>query len=154
MFLIDMNNPVIIGFYGFSNTGKTTLITSIIKKLAVKNYKVGSVKQTTHSYSIDSPEKDTWKHAEAGAELVCFQTGIETSFILKKQLSIEKIKQVLACIDCFDIILVEGARDKNIQKIRLDESTPIRENTVLTFDGDVEKIIGIIDKQFSRREKV
>ena len=149
-----MNDSVIIGFYGFSNTGKTTLLTKIIEKLSVKKYKVASIKQTIHSYSIDSPGKDTWKHAEAGSGLVGFQTSIETSFIVKKQLSIEKIIQIVNCIDCFDIILVEGARDKNIKKIRLDETTPLRENTIVTFDGDVNKILSIIEKQLSRSENV
>ena len=148
-----MNDPVILGFYGFSNSAKTRLITSLIKQLTDNDYKVASVKQTTHSYSIDSPEKDTWKHAEAGAGIVTFQTGIETSFMVKEQLSIGKIKQIINCIDYFDVILVEGARDKNIQKIRLDETTPIRENTLFTFNGDVNKIISIIEKQSIRREK-
>ena len=114
-----MNNQVIIGFYGFSNTGKTTLITSIIRHLSVKKYKVASIKQTTHSYSIDSPGKDTWKHARAGSDLVCFQTMVETSFIIKQELSFEKIKEIISCIGDYDVILVEGARDKHIQKIRV-----------------------------------
>lgn len=147
-----MNNPVIIGFYGFSNTGKTTLITNLIKQLTAKDYKVASVKQTTHSYSIDSPEKDTWKHAKAGAGIVCFQTGVETSFMVKEQLSIEKIKQVMMCIDCFEIILVEGARDKHIQKIRLDETTPVRDNTVFTYDGDINKVVSFIEQECKRKE--
>lgn len=148
-----MNNPVIIGFYGFSNTGKTTLITSLIKKLIRGEYKVASIKQTTHSYSIDSPDKDTWKHAEAGARLVCFKTSIETSFIIKEQLPIEKIKQIISCIDCFDVILVEGTKDKNIKKIRLDEKTPIRENTVFTFKGDINKIFSFIERLVNTGEK-
>ncbi|MBS3748458.1 MAG: molybdopterin-guanine dinucleotide biosynthesis protein B [Candidatus Thermoplasmatota archaeon] len=147
-----MNESVIVGFYGFSNAGKTTLITNLITQLTEKNFKVASVKQTNHSYSIDSPGKDTWKHAKAGADLVCFQTEIETSFIVKQQMSIEKIKQIMNCFNCFDIILVEGAKDKDIQKIRLDEETPLRENTLFTFDGDVNKIISIIEKQRNRRE--
>jgi len=141
-----MNNSVIIGFYGLSNTGKTTLVTRLIKKLTEKKYNVASIKQTTHSYSIDSPGKDTWKHARAGSDLVCFQTMVETSFIIKQELSFGKIKEIISCIDDYDVILVEGARDEHIQKIRLDEKTPVRDNTAFTFDGDINKVISFIEK--------
>lgn len=147
-----MNKSVILGFYGLSSTGKTTLVTSIIKKLKEKNYNVASIKQTIHNYSIDSPGKDTWKHAQAGADLVCFQTAVETSFMIKKELSFKKINHFISCIDDYDIILIEGARDEHIQKIRLDKKTPIRDNTVFTFDGDVNKVVSFIEQQTNKKE--
>ena len=35
-----VKSPIYLGFYGFSNTGKTTLITGLIEKLKRKNYVV------------------------------------------------------------------------------------------------------------------
>jgi molybdopterin-guanine dinucleotide biosynthesis adapter protein len=146
-----MTSPLIIGFYGTSNSGKTTLLTTIIRRFTEKNYKVSSIKQTTHPYSIDSPGKDTWKHAEAGAELVCFQTAVETSFIVKKEVDIKKILKIIKSIGNFDIIFIEGARDDQIQKIRLDETTPIRKNTVFTFNGDINKVMLFIEQQLEQK---
>lgn len=145
-----MSDLVILGFYGLSNTGKTTLITSIIKMLTEKQYKVASIKQTTHSYSIDSPGKDTWKHAQAGSDLVCFQTAGETSFIIKRRLPLEQIMKIIHAIDIFDIVLIEGASDPIIEKIRFDIKTPLRENTIFTFDGDINKIVLFIEQQMKR----
>jgi len=148
-----MNNPVILGFYGFSNTGKTALLTSLIKKLTKKEYNVCSVKQTNQPYSIDSAAKDTWKYAQAGANLVCFNTAIETSFIINQSLSFENIKQIIKCIGYFDIILVEGAHDREIQKIRLDQRTPIRHNTLLTYTGNSNEIMSLIMKKIGENKK-
>lgn len=147
-----MVEPTIIGFYGFSNTGKTTVITQIISQLTKRGYKICSVKQTTHSYSIDNPGKDTWKHAKAGAELVCFQTAIETSFVIKKQVTMDRIIKIISTIDSYDIILIEGAHESSIPKIRINKNTPIRENTVFTFNGDIFKVITLIEHQLDEKE--
>lgn len=145
-----VKSPIYLGFYGFSNTGKTTLITGLIEKLKRKNYVVASIKQTTHSYSIDSPETDTWKHAQAGANLICFNTAVETSFMIKNHLSFEKIKKIISCIDQFDVVLVEGSHDLEIQKIRMDHKIPMRTNTVFSFDGDINKVVSFIEKQIEK----
>lgn len=146
------DSPIIIGFYGLSNTGKTTLITRLIEWFAQKNVSIATIKQTTHSYSIDSPGKDTWQYAQAGSALICFQTASETTFILKKQVSMKKIITLLKSFDSFDLLIIEGARDKDITKIRLDEKTPLRENTVFTFDDDINKVITFIEQQLDWRK--
>ena len=58
-----MLKPVIIGIYGFSNTGKTKLITELIIYFSKLNYKVASIKQSDKSYNIDRVGKDTYKFA-------------------------------------------------------------------------------------------
>ncbi len=145
-----IKSPVYIGFYGFSNSGKTTLVTQIIKQLTKKGFKLASIKQTSHSYTIDSSETDTWKHAQAGASLICFDTAVETSFIMKQHLSFEKIQRIICCIDQFDVVLVEGAHDLEIPKIRMNDQTPVRANTMFTFDGDINKVICFIEKQIEK----
>ncbi len=149
-----MKLPVYIGFYGSSNSGKTTLITRLIRELSAQDLKVATIKQTSNPYSIDAIGKDTWKHAQAGAGLVCFQTAVETSIIVKKTLSFEKIKKYIALSDDYDIVLVEGARQKDILKIRLDEQIAERNNTVFTFDGDINKVLTFIDKERKRKSDV
>ena len=58
--------PFVVGFYGKSNSGKTTLVTKLIEKLSNEGFKVASVKMTDKEISIDSKQKDTWKHSKAG----------------------------------------------------------------------------------------
>jgi len=111
-----MTTPSIIGFYGESNTGKTTLIVKIINRLSKDGFNVASVKISNKKISIDSEGKDTWKHAEAGSKLVVFSSENETDFLLKRKISNNEIVDNIKRLGNYDIILVEGANDENIPK--------------------------------------
>ena len=135
--------PSIIGFYGESNTGKTTLIVKIINRLSKDGFNVASVKISNKKISIDSEGKDTWKHAEAGSKLVVFSSENETDFLLKRKISNNEIVDNIKRLGNYDIILVEGANDENIPKIRLGEIKE-RKNTIFTYDDDFEELINFI----------
>lgn len=145
-----MKKPVIIGFYGFSNSGKTTLISKLINYFSEKEFNVATIKQTNKQYSIDTVGSDTWKHAEAGAKLCCFQTAVETSFIVKNQLEIKEIIRVISELGSYNLIFIEGARDDFIQKIRLNDTTPLRKQTLLTYNGDINMVIDIIEEKLRK----
>lgn len=138
-----MTTPSIIGFYGESNTGKTTLIVKIINRLSKDGFNVASVKISNKKISIDSEGKDTWKHAEAGSKLVVFSTENETDFLLKRKISNNEIVDNIKRLGNYDIILVEGANDENIPKIRMGEIKE-RKNTIFTYDDDFEELINFI----------
>jgi molybdopterin-guanine dinucleotide biosynthesis protein B len=138
-----MTTPSIIGFYGESNTGKTTLIVKIINRLSKDGFNVASVKISNKKISIDSEGKDTWKHAEAGSKLVVFSSENETDFLLKRKISNNEIVDNIKRLGNYDIILVEGANDENIPKIRMGEIKE-RKNTIFTYDDDFEELINFI----------
>ena len=48
-----MLEPVVIGFYGYSKSGKTKLITELISYNTKQNYKIACIKQTNKSYDVD-----------------------------------------------------------------------------------------------------
>ena len=141
-----MKKPVIIGFYGESNTGKTTLISDLIKQLSIKTYKIATVKITDKNIGIDTEGKDTWKHAEAGANLVVFKTPIETDYIVKQNQTENEIIAQIKQIGNFDIILVEGSKEKEIPKIRIGNIGE-RENTIFTYSNDFEKLLDFIKQK-------
>jgi molybdopterin-guanine dinucleotide biosynthesis protein MobB len=134
-----MKKPYVLGFYGESNTGKTTLIVDLIKKLTKEGYNVATIKKTDKNIEIDSEGKDTWKHASAGAKAVVLSSYNETDFIVKKNITTLKIIDYMSNFDNYDIIIIEGASDKNIQKIRIGD-IKIRQNTIMTYDDDFEKL--------------
>jgi molybdopterin-guanine dinucleotide biosynthesis protein B len=140
-----MKKPVVIGFYGESKTGKTTLIVEILKRLKNEGLKVATVKITDKSIGIDTEEKDTWRYAKAGSELVVFSSPIETDFIHKRSTTISEIINNIEKIDEFNVVLVEGSHDKNIPKIRLGNIKE-RENTIFTYDGDLNRLFEMIKK--------
>lgn len=142
--------PAIIGIYGKSNTGKTTLMVDIINKLTEEGFKIASVKISDKNIDIDSEGKDTWNHAKAGSKLVVLCSKNETDFLLKKRENIDKIVEQISSIGNYDLILVEGAKENYIPKIRLGD-IDIRENTVLTYSGDFKELIELIKKEINRR---
>lgn len=58
----------IVAVVGTKNTGKTTLVTNIVKELVKRGFEVGTIKYSHHSF--DMSDRDTGKHKKAGAEIV------------------------------------------------------------------------------------
>ncbi|PNX48297.1 MAG: molybdopterin-guanine dinucleotide biosynthesis protein B [Thermoplasmata archaeon M9B1D] len=141
-----MKKPKILGFYGESKSGKTTLITKLIKHLSADGLNVATVKITDKNIKLDSKEKDTWKHSEAGSNLVVLSSATETDYLIKKKQTINDIIKNMLNIGHFDIILIEGANDKETPKIRLGKIKQ-RVNTVFTYDGDFEKLLDFVKNQ-------
>ena len=145
-----MIKPLIIGFYGYSNSGKTKLITELISYFSVKNYIIASIKQTNKSYDVDIEGKDTYKFATEGSNIIVFKTKKQTSFIFNKKMEIKEIIKYLIENNNLDLIFVEGANDKFIPKIRIGDK-PLIENTILNYDNDIKKVISIINKKLNER---
>ena len=145
-----MSKPAVIGFYGKSNTGKTALIVEVIKRLTAEGLKVATLKITNKNIGIDTKGKDTWKYGKAGSELVIFSSPIETDFFHMKNTKTNKILNYIENQREYDIVIVEGAREKNIPKVRLGDILE-RENTLITYDGDFERLFKIIKNEISRR---
>jgi molybdopterin-guanine dinucleotide biosynthesis protein B len=141
-----MKNTTILGFYGKSNTGKTTLITQIIRRLTKENYRIATIKITDKKISIDKEDTDSWKHAQAGSELIVFSSPYETTYIVKEKQLTKEIINKIKKMGKYDIILVEGANEKDIPKIRIGDIEE-RENTILKYDGDFEKLIKILKNE-------
>ena len=148
--LMIVMKPFVLGFYGGSDTGKTTLIVDIISRLTKEGYKVASVKISNKKVSIDSEGKDTWKHSSAGSNLVVFSTDIETDFLLNQKMSNTELIDCINHFGKYDIILIEGANDKSIPKIRIGKIKE-RKNTFLNYEGDFEKLVEYIKKEIDRR---
>jgi molybdopterin-guanine dinucleotide biosynthesis protein MobB len=146
-------NPAIFGIYGKSKTGKTSLIVDIINQLSKEGFKIASIKISDKKIDIDTKGKDSWKHADAGARLVVLSSKYETDFLLKQKVGIQKILNQIKSIDNFDLILVEGANDKSIPKIKIGDIEN-RENTILTYTGDFKNLIDMMKKEILRRKNM
>ena len=145
--------PAIFGIYGKSNTGKTTLICDILNKLTDQGFKIASVKISDKKIDIDSKGKDSWNHAKAGSKLVVLRSKNETDFLLKKREDTNKVVEQICSIGDYDLILIEGANDIFIPKIRVGD-IKIRENTILNYSGNFEKLIKLIKNEIYRRNKM
>jgi len=57
----------IFGFAGWSGSGKTTLIEKLIPRLAARGLRVSLIKHAHHTFDVDQPGKDSYRHRHAGA---------------------------------------------------------------------------------------
>ena len=57
----------VVGFSGYSGSGKTTLVEQLVAALRQRGLRVSVVKHAHHSFDLDQPGKDTFRHRAAGA---------------------------------------------------------------------------------------
>lgn len=111
----------VVGFAGFSGAGKTTLVEQLIGALRERGARVSVVKHAHHSFDIDHPGKDTWRHREAGAyEVVAASSqrmALVRSFEEPQTLSAHDLLRTLH--PGVDWVLVEGFKDSNLLKIEV-----------------------------------
>ncbi len=97
--------PKLVAVVGSKNSGKTTIIESLIRQLKSRGYRVGTIKEMVRIPTLDTPETETDRYAAAGAETVVAVPREETVVFLKKRLSIREILQYL---EGLDYVLLEG----------------------------------------------
>lgn len=95
----------IIMVKGFSKTGKTTTVASLVEELKSRGYSVGTVKDIHYEgFQADRPGTDTFLHAAAGARRVTARGGKETAIICDRQMSIHEILKYYK----EDFVILEG----------------------------------------------
>ena len=62
--------PPLVAIVGKSDSGKTTFVEKLIPELVALGYTVGTIKHDVHGFAVemDTPGKDSWRHARAGAK--------------------------------------------------------------------------------------
>ena len=145
-----MSTSTVLGIYGNSDTGKTTLIVKLVEQLVKEGYLIATIKQTKKAISMDTKRKDTWWHHGAGAELVVFSSICETDFLLNKSMSTSEIIRRISEFGCYDLILAEGADDPSIPKIQIGAGKK-RENTIASYEDNFNEILKIIKRELKMK---
>ncbi|MBM3137538.1 MAG: molybdopterin-guanine dinucleotide biosynthesis protein B [Chloroflexi bacterium] len=138
-----MKEPKVIGFYGYSGTGKTTLIERICRDLADREISFAVIKQSDKAIRMDQPGKDTFRFQDAGAGVVALASRSETDLIINRAMSIPEVISLIKSAGDINLVIVESCSDPSIAKIRLGEIEE-RENTIWTYDNDYQKLLDLI----------
>jgi molybdopterin-guanine dinucleotide biosynthesis protein B len=111
----------VVGFAGFSGSGKTTLVEQLIPELRLRGLRVSVVKHAHHSFDMDHPGKDTYRHREAGAfEVVAASDKrlmLVREFERPAALSVHHLLAEL--YQGVDWVLVEGFKESDLLKIEV-----------------------------------
>ena len=108
------------GFAGWSGSGKTTLIEKLIPLFVKRGLRVSLIKHAHHSFDVDVPGKDSYRHRHAGASEVLVTSS--RRWVLMNELRgvqepsfEEQIKHFAPC----DLLIVEGYKFAPIPKLEV-----------------------------------
>lgn len=111
--------PIVFQIVGYSNTGKTTLLTELIQLFERQGMRVGVMKHDgAHDFELDRPGKDTHRFSQAGASFVAIQSRTKTAIIQQEALGLNVLAQRLADAGA-ELILAEGFKKAHDPKLVL-----------------------------------
>ena len=110
----------IFGFAGYSGSGKTTLIEKLIPLLTSRGITVSLIKHAHHTFDVDTPGKDSYRHRHAG----CTEVLVTSSrrWVLMHELrgaAEPDLNGQLMHLSPCDLVLVEGFKHEPIPKIEV-----------------------------------
>jgi molybdopterin-guanine dinucleotide biosynthesis adapter protein len=110
----------VFGFAGWSGSGKTTLIEQLVPRFVHAGLTVSLVKHAHHSFDLDQPGKDSYRHRAAGCTEVIITS--EKRWAIMHELRgaaepglDEQIKRISPC----DLLLVEGYKRYPMPKLEI-----------------------------------
>jgi molybdopterin-guanine dinucleotide biosynthesis adapter protein len=108
------------GFAGWSGSGKTTLIEQLIPRFVRQGLRVSLIKHAHHTFDVDQPGKDSYRHRHAGASEILVTSS--RRWVLMHELRgaaepsfDEQVKHISPC----DLLLVEGFKHAPIPKLEV-----------------------------------
>lgn len=115
--------PPVLCIVGSSNTGKTTLVENLITEYKRLGFRVGTVKHHIGEFEIDYPGKDSWRHTQAGADVVFVSSPFKAAMIKKveQELTLEQVVDLMGEVD---IVLAEGYKESDRPKILVCSGDP------------------------------
>jgi molybdopterin-guanine dinucleotide biosynthesis protein B len=100
--------PALVAIVGKSDSGKTTLIEKLVPELVRLGLRVGTVKHDAHSFEIDHPGKDSWRHGQAGADAYVIASPKRLAYIARLDGEMPLTDIVTTYFGGFDIVVAEG----------------------------------------------
>ena len=104
----------VIGFIGYSNTGKTTLIEKLIPIFIARGLVVSTVKNAHHGFDMDRPGKDSYRYREAGSQQVLIATTERWALLTEVRQGPASLEQLIAQLAPCDLVLVEGFKSEGL----------------------------------------
>ena len=103
-----------IGFIGYSNSGKTTLIEKLIPIFRTRGLSVSAVKNAHHGFDMDRPGKDSFRYRDAGAQQVLIATASRWALLSETPKRAATLDELLSELAACDLVIVEVRRTANV----------------------------------------
>jgi molybdopterin-guanine dinucleotide biosynthesis protein B len=110
----------IFGFAGYSGSGKTTLIEKLIPLFTKRGLRVSLIKHAHHTFDVDQPGKDSYRHRHAGCTEVLVTSSRRWVMMHELRGAPEPdLNELIARISPCDLLLVEGFKREAIPKLEV-----------------------------------
>ncbi|MFZ8878787.1 MAG: molybdopterin-guanine dinucleotide biosynthesis protein B [Paracoccaceae bacterium] len=138
----------IFGVTGWKNSGKTGLMERLISEFTARGLTVSSIKHAHHSFDIDHPGRDSYRHRDAGARQVLLAS--RNRWALMHELRDEdepSLGDLLKQLSPVDLVLIEGyKRDRHpkIEAHRKETGQPLiapEDETIVAVASDTSVAI-------------
>jgi molybdopterin-guanine dinucleotide biosynthesis adapter protein len=99
----------IYGVVGYKNAGKTGLMERLVTEITQRGVSVSTLKHAHHSFDVDQPGKDSFRHRQAGAQQVLLASRDRWALMTELRGTQEPaLGDLLAQLAPVDLVLVEG----------------------------------------------
>ena len=135
--------PPVVCLVGTSNSGKTTLLTRLIRILKQRGFKVGTIKHHLHPFDIDHEGKDSWQHQQAGAEATIITGPRQTALIKKTSEQMDPGEIINHYLGDMDLVLIEGFKQSRFPKIEVHRQAQ-REELICRGEKHDSRLIAVV----------
>ena len=138
----------IFGVTGWKNSGKTGLMERLITEFTARGLSVSSIKHAHHSFDIDHPGRDSYRHRDAGARQVLLASRNRWALMHEFRDEDEpSLGDLLKQLSPVDLVLIEGyKRDRHpkIEAHRKETGQPLiapEDETIVAVASDASVAI-------------
>ena len=128
------------GVVGWKNAGKTGLVERLVTEITSRGFAVSTIKHAHHTFDVDRPGKDSYRHRHAGATEVLLSSTKRFALMHELRGSEEpSLADLLARLSPVDLVLIEGyKRDVHpkVEAFRAETGNPL----IALEDGTVKAV--------------
>lgn len=108
----------VFGVAGWKNAGKTGLMERLVAEITGRGFTVSTIKHAHHSFDVDHPGKDSYRHRAAGASEVLLASGKRFALMHELRGAEEPaLPELLGKLAAVDLVLIEGYKTAPHPKI-------------------------------------
>ena len=109
----------IVSVVGWHNSGKTTVVESMIVALRARGWRVATIKHSGGGFDLDHEGTDTWRYAAAGSDVIALAGHGQVAVIERREQELTLADLLRRLPSDVDVVLVEGFKREHLPKIEV-----------------------------------